>query len=198
MFVTVAPRTTVAQVLASFEDDFVEFASAFSRGQYLLWLGSGISREVVPDLPTLLEYLLEMLRARIDAADPSCRFSRALEEVFDVAGIPAGIRASLNLTTPVDTWSSIRDIVGRLIDRYSDVMDVQIDGEPEDFLVWTGLNVPATYGSPGLRPDVEHLCIAILMLEGLVASAPTANWDGLAEAAVNHSPLKTVGFLRSS
>jgi hypothetical protein len=32
---------------------------------------------------------------------------------------------------------------------------------------------------------VEHYCIAILMLEGLVTSAVTANWDGLLEKALD-------------
>ena len=64
------------------------------------------------------------------------------------------------------------------------VLDVSVAGEERDFLVWDGIDVRATYGSEDLRPDAEHLCIAILMLEGLVRSAQTTNWDGLIEAAV--------------
>ncbi|MCC4306324.1 SIR2 family protein, partial [Rhodococcus sp. 3-2] len=77
-------------------------------------------------------------------------------------------------------------IVSTLVTKYSQVLDVAVgDHQPEDYLVWTGLDVPTTYGSPDLEPDVEHYCIAILMLEGLVESAVTANWDGLLEKALD-------------
>jgi hypothetical protein len=179
--VTLMPRNTVAEVLACFDDEFAEVASAFARGEYVLWLGSGISRDVVPGVPELLERMLESLRNRSDVADPTCRFRVALEEVLGIAGVPA---TTVDLTTAVSSWPNLNDIVGRLVDRYSDVLDVQVEGEPEDFLVWFGLDVPSTYGAPDLEPDVEHLCIAILMMEGVVRSAPTTNWDGLVEAAL--------------
>ena len=75
-------------------------------------------------------------------------------------------------------------------------MNVQVQGEDEDFLVWVGLDVPTTYGAPGLEPDVEHLCVAILMLEGVVRSAPTTNWDGLVEAAMERLVGDADRFLR--
>lgn len=178
------PRRSAFEVLECLEDEFVEFAAAFARGEYLLWLGSGISRDVVPDVPTLLERMLEYLRSCANAADPSCRFRRALDEVLDVAGVDNTVRASIDLAAPVARWPERHDIVRCLVNRYSDVLDVQVQGEPEDFLVWTGLGVPTTYGAPGLLPDVEHFCVAILMLEGVVRSAPTTNWDGLIEAAM--------------
>jgi hypothetical protein len=181
---TAMPRTSVTEVLSCFDDEFAVFASAFARGEYLLWLGSGISRDVVPGVPELLERMLEFLRSSIDTADSNCRFKAALEEVLDVGAVPAATRESIDLATEVSTWSTREDIIGRLGDRYADVLDVQVHGEAEDFLVWTVLDVPATYGDPSLEPDVEHLCVAILMLEGMVRSAPTTNWDGLVEAAM--------------
>ncbi len=51
--------------------------------------------------------------------------------------------------------------------------------------MWEVLDVPQTYGSADIEPDVEHYCIALLMLEGLVDSAVTANWDGLVEKALS-------------
>jgi hypothetical protein len=182
--VTDMPRESAAEVLACLEDEFADFAAAFARGEYLMWLGSGISRDVVPGVPQLLEQMLEFLRAEADPNDRECRFSRALGEVLDVAGVNSSVRTSIDLTTPVGTWPQRSDIVDRLVSSYADVLDVQVDGEAEDFLVWTGLNVPTVYGAPSLLPDVEHLCVAILMLEGVVRSAPTTNWDGLVEAAV--------------
>ncbi len=181
---TAAPRDSVPEVIASLEDEFAGFAAAFARGDYLLWLGSGISRDVVPGVYELLERMLDYLRAKVDLADPGCRFRGALDEVLDVAGVPDAARASIDLTMPVQMWPERSDILARLVDRYSDVLDVQVPGEPEDFLVWTGLGIPTTYGAPELLPDVEHLCVAILMLEGVVRSAPTTNWDGLVEAAM--------------
>lgn len=193
---TVMPRTTVSEVLESLEDEFADFAGAFARGEYLLWLGSGISRDVVPGVPVLLVRVLEFLRVNADEADPACRFRKALDEVLEVGGVPNVTRASLDFTSPVDTWPEGPAIVERLMDRYSDVLDVQVDGESEDFLVWTGLNVTTTYGAPGLEPDVEHLCVAILMLEGAVRSAPTTNWDGLVEAAMGRLVPDPDEFLR--
>jgi hypothetical protein len=34
-----------------------------------------------------------------------------------------------------------------------------------------------------LKPDCEHLCVAILAMEGVVPNIASANWDGLTEAA---------------
>jgi len=182
--VTAMPRRRVAEVLACLEAEFSEFAAAFVQGEYLLWLGSGISREVVPDVNSLLERVLELLRAKVDGDDPACRFRLALDEVLEVAGVPTKTLESIDLTVPVEDWPAREDIIARLNAHYSEVLDVQVRGEPEDFLVWTGLNVPSTYGDPDLEPDVEHYCIAILMLEGTVRAAPTTNWDGLVEEAI--------------
>lgn len=181
---TAMPRTTTVEVLACLEEEFAAFAAGFCRGEYLLWLGSGISRNVVPSVQMLLQRMLEFLRARIDDGNPSCRFRKAFDEVLEVGGVPAATRAALDLATPVDTWTEIDDIVGRLVNHYSAVLNVQVQGEADDFLVWVGLDVPTTYGAPGLEPDVEHFCVAILMLEGVVRSAPTTNWDGLVEGAM--------------
>lgn len=193
---TVMPRTTVTEVLACLEDEFTVLAEAFTRGEYVLWLGSGISRDVVPAVPTLLAQMLEFVRESIDPSDPQCRFRLALSDVLDVANVPAAIRASIDLASPVATWRESEDIIARLVDRYADVLNVQVRGEPEDFLLWTALDVTATYGAPGLEPDVEHYCVALLMLEGVVRSAPTANWDGLVESAMDRLVDDAGRFLR--
>lgn len=183
-------------MLACLEDEFVEFAHGFCRGDYLLWLGSGISRDVVPAVPALIRRMLEFLRTNVDPIDSSCRFRKALDEVLEVSGLPEANRASLDVGVPIDGWPEIDDIVGRLVDRYSDVLNVQVGDEAADFLVWTGLDVPTTYGSAGLEPDVEHYCVAVLMLEGVVRSAPTTNWDGLVEVAMERLTGRGDQFLR--
>jgi hypothetical protein len=83
------PRNTVAEVLECFDDEFAEVAAAFARGEYPLWLGSGISRDVVPDVPTLLQRILEFLQTRVDVSNPTCRFRAALAEILEAAGSPA-------------------------------------------------------------------------------------------------------------
>ena len=174
---------TTTEVLASFDSDAAEVASAVAQGEYLLWLGSGISRSVVPDVGALLTKLLRFLQERIDTSDEGCRFTRALNDIFNAASIPDHVRNAIDLSDPVAEWP-LDDLVTRLSPHYSAVLDVSVAGEERDFLVWDGIDVRATYGSKDLRPDAEHLCIAILMLEGLVRSAQTTNWDGLIEAAV--------------
>lgn len=193
--VTPMRRNTVSEVLECFDNEFADTASAFVRGEYVLWLGSGISRDVVPAVPQLLERMLEFLQTSIDASDPACRFKLALDEVLEVAAVPEATRDSIDFTMAVSTWPALWDIVQRLVDRYADVLDVQVKGEPEDFLVWDGLGVSSTYGSSTLEPDVEHLCVAILMLEGVVRSALTTNWDGLVEAAMDRLTFGDIGPL---
>ena len=174
---------TTTEVLASFDDGFAEVARAVAQGQYLLWLGSGISRSVVPDVAALLTKLLRFLQERIDTSDEDCRFTKAVKDILDVPPIPHDVRDAIDLTEPVEAWP-LDDLLTRLVPHYSTVLDVRVAGEERDFLVWDGIDVRTTYGAKDLEPDAEHLCVAILMLEGVVRSAQTTNWDGLIEAAV--------------
>ena len=182
---TPMPRQTVAEVLACFEDEFAAASSAFARGDYALWLGSGISRDVVPDVDQLLRGLLCFIQEQIDPADDRCRFRSALDEILDIAEVPATLRDPIDFAQPVASWPSLSDLIVWLRNKYAAVLDVRVEGEQPDFLVWAGINAASTYGAPHLHPDVEHLCIAILMLEGVVRFVPTTNWDGLIEAAVS-------------
>lgn len=183
---TAEPAITVSAVLERFGSTFAEFAAAFGEGQYVLWLGSGISRERVPNVHALLERVMEHLRSNILDGDTDCAFRTALNEVLRLAGLTHEELKSINSSIAVDDWPLRGRIVSTLVTNYSRVLDVLVgDANPDDYLVWTGLDVPNTYGSPDLEPDVEHYCIAVLMLEGLVASAVTANWDGLLEKALD-------------
>lgn len=82
-----APRRTVPDVLARFDTTFSEFAAAFDDGQYVLWLGSGISRDKVPSVGELVERVIEHLRSNIIADDPGCPYRTALGEVLRLAGL---------------------------------------------------------------------------------------------------------------
>jgi len=172
-------------VLARFDTTFSDFASAFDDGQYVLWLGSGISRDRVPNVGELIERVIEHLRSSIVADDTECVYRTALREVLRLAGLTSDELASIDFAISADTWPLRDRIVATLTTKYSHVLDITVgDDKPDDYLVWIGLDVPDTYGSPALVPDVEHYCIAMLMLEGLVTSAVTANWDGLLEKAL--------------
>jgi hypothetical protein len=178
------PLEDVAQVVRALDMELPGFSSAFANGQYSLWVGSAISKDVVPDLRTLMTRVLELLRDKISTAVADCPFRAALEEVLEVAGITATIRATIDFGSPVSTWPARESIVSSVIDKYSDVLNIYPTGQDADFLVWTGLDVPNTYGDPALEPDAEHLSVGILMLEGIASTVQTTNWDGLIEAAV--------------
>ena len=182
---TTEPLRTVPAVLARFDTTFSEFAAAFEDGQYVLWLGSGISRDKVPNVGELVERVIEHLRSNIVTDDTGFSYRTALGEVLRLAGLTGDELASIDFAMAANAWPLRERIVATLVTKYSHVLDVLVgDDNPDDYLVWTGLDVPNTYGSPALVPDVEHYCIAVLMLEGLVASAVTANWDGLLEKAL--------------
>lgn len=183
---TVKPVRTVSRVLERFDSSFAAFSAAFNEGQYVLWLGSGISRERVPNVGDLLGRVTEHLRTNIVVGATDCEYRTALDEVLRLAGLSATELRDLDYSIPFEDWQLKDSIVAALVTNYSLVLDVLVgDDNPEDYLVWTGLDVPNTYGDPDLEPDLEHYCVAILMLEGAVEAAVTANWDGLLEKALN-------------
>lgn len=179
-----APVRTVVGVLEQLEHGFSDFAASFEAGDYVLWLGSGISRDVVPNVQGLLVHVLEMLRSNVDQTNPGCPYLPALREALTLADLSQDEIDAIDLAAPVASWSDCDGITRRLTSRYDEVLDIPVPGQPADYLVWSGLDVPGTYGDPALEPDVEHFCIALLMVEGVVASAVTANWDGLIERAL--------------
>lgn len=182
---TAEPVKTVPAVLERFDSSFSAFATAFNEGQYVLWLGSGISRERVPNVGELLGSVVEHLRTNIVVGAADCEYRAALDEVLRLAGLSAAELGAVDYSMPFEQWPLKERIVAALVTNYSRVLDVLVgDDNPEDYLVWTGLDVPNTYGAPDLQPDVEHYCVAILMLEGVVEAAVTANWDGLLEKAL--------------
>ena len=63
------------------------------------------------------------------------------------------------------------------------MLDIRIDGEPADFILWEAVNIRGVFAD-NVQPAVEHLCIAILVLEGAVDSIASANWDGFIEVAI--------------
>jgi len=178
-------RRTTGEVLAALDGNSASVAAGVSVGTYAFWLGSGISRDVVPCTAELVRKVLDYLQQRIIQGDPRCRFRLALLKVLDVATLSANESAAIDLDQPVEGWPNLDGLLDRLASKYSQVLEVSIGGdEEEDVLLWDAIDVRETYAGDSLEPDAEHLCIAILILEGVIPVIASANWDGLIEESV--------------
>ncbi|MFF2274566.1 SIR2 family protein [Agromyces sp. NPDC058126] len=163
------------------------FERAFARGEYALWLGAGISRGRMPDVRELLVKVLEFLRSRVDLENPDCEFRKVIDHALALADVHDSDGIVVDLERRVDDWEGVDTLLRRLGRQYSTLLDYRIPGEPEDFLVWTAVDVSATYSDPAVGPDLEHFAVAALVIEGTIAGLISANWDGLIERA--HSEL---------
>lgn len=180
-----ADAITVAQTLTMLDEEFPSFVRGVTEDRYAFWLGSGISKGRVDGLNELVPRVVEFIRERIVNGNPHCRFRRAIEDVFDVAHLTIGEKHLVDLTQPFAHWQNAENIVARLSANYANLLDTLIQDEEDDFLLWNGVDVVSTYADPELEPDVEHLCIAILILEGVASDIASANWDGLVEKAID-------------
>lgn len=184
------------EVVQALDTDLVSVAEAVGRGEYCFWIGSGISRDVVPPLAELLRRVLVHLQERTDADEPDCPFRSALKQVLLVGGILQDEIDELDFGRSVDEWSNADNICKRMVGNYSKVLEVPVEGVVEsDYLLWEAIDVRDAYGNGSLQPDVEHLCLAILLLEGSIPIAVSANWDGLIESAVERLASAPSGLL---
>lgn len=172
------------ETLALLDDKFEAVADAIENGTYALWLGSGISKERVADLTGVVKRVLSFLQSNIDPADADCAFRKGLEEALELGDLTPTERASIDVSSPTHSWPIGDRLSDKLVWKYADLLDIRIPGEPDDFLLWAAVDVRATY-PPSARPDCEHLCIALLAIEGVIPMLASANWDGLLEAAVH-------------
>lgn len=175
---------TVSEVVQRFENEFEDFSGAFVSGRYALWLGSAISRERMPSVWGLLEKVIDFLRKRAFEEGSAGPHYRALNNVLLLAGVDSNEPGVADFEQPCARWPKWNDIAEKLADKYDLVLNEPVGTEPDDYLVWTGLDVRGTYADPTKTPDVEHYCIVVLLLEGVVSTAITANWDGLIEKAL--------------
>jgi hypothetical protein len=177
-----ATEITVRETLNLLDERFAAFAEDIAQDRYVLWLGSGISRGRVDDLKRLVRRVLSYLQERIDHSVKNCRFRRALDEVLSL--VPPTERKCLDFKRPVGEWEELGTILEYLRPNYSKLLDVSVEGEPLDFLLWEAVDVRGTYANDTVTPDCEHLCVAILVTEGVFSDIASANWDGLIEAAM--------------
>jgi hypothetical protein len=133
-------------------------------------------------LADIIQDALSFLQSNIDQPDPDCRFRVALMKALRLV-MSAPDAAAMDLSQPVNHWPHIVDILNLLTTKYADLLEVTVDNEEDDFLLWNGVRVTDSFANRAIEPDAEHLCIAILALEGLLPDVMSANWDGLIEKA---------------
>lgn len=175
-----AAAITIRQTLDLLDNALVELGEGVATASYGFWLGSGISLGRVEGVRNLVRRVLNFLQQRVVEGNPDCRFRKALTRALTPAE-----RGAIDLDQPVEDWPSRDTVIDRLVNNYARLLDIAVDGEEDDFLLWEAVRVAETYGDPTIEPDVEHLCLAILILEGAVSELASANWDGLIEKAVD-------------
>jgi hypothetical protein len=178
-----AHDVTVAQALELLRDRVPGLVEAVASGSYVLWLGSGISRERLPDLSKVVERILGFLQSNI-TSDPKCPYRRAFDDALELAQLSDDEAIDIDYERIFTDWDIQRVIVNRLVNRYSDLLDLEIPGKDLDFILWDVVDVPNTYANGAIQPDAEHYCLAVLALEGVVPDLVSANWDDLIERAV--------------
>lgn len=188
-----ADEITVRELLARLEADFAPVALAVENGEFALWVGSGISRQA-PNLGNLIERAFESIRERAIAPATAAAYMPALEEALGFAEVePATIQA--RYAEPFADWPQHDAIIERLWTKYSRLLDIRIAGTAPDSILWDLIDIRQAFAHPA-PPAAEHLCIAILILEGVVQAIASANWDGFIEAAVERLSSGVQGVLQ--
>ncbi|WP_316159461.1 SIR2 family protein [Bradyrhizobium sp. SZCCHNRI3042] len=181
-----AASITVRETLDLLDGALAEVASGITEDRYALWLGSGISLGRIPGLKLLIRNALEHLQGQVVVADPDCRFRSAITEILSTAaGLSPAECATIDVHQPVANWPNIDAVVQRLASNYARFLEIGVAGEPDDYILWTGADLPNVFADPNAEPDAEHLCIGLLILEGIASRIASANWDGLIEKAVS-------------
>lgn len=177
--------SSVQEAVQLLDNSFAGLSAGVAAGDYAVWLGSGISLGRVAGLRGVVRDVLEFLRARVDGPlGEDCPHRRALTELLLLGGRDATAARSVDLTQPVSSWPEEPALVEALVAKYAVMLDTRVRGKDPDYLLWEAVDVVATYADPALEPDVEHYCLAVLALEGLLPDIASANWDGLVEAAM--------------
>lgn len=177
-----ATAVTVPEVLARFETQFAAVARGVENGEFALWIGSGISRRA-PSLGALISKAIDFLRAQTVLPATAAAYRPALIEALELAGQdPAALEGGF--IEPFETWPERDAIVGALWDKYSRILDIRIPHQSGDFILWDAIDIRQAFAG-SKPPAAQHLCIAILILEGAVRSVVSANWDGYIEAALH-------------
>jgi hypothetical protein len=179
-----AATITIGDTLTMLDGPKQGLGEGVANDQYVFWLGSGISRDRMPDLRDLAKRVLVTLQARIDQASTTCRYRKALKSVVALAKPGDDEASGVDFSLSPDQWPAYETFAGRLVDDYARMLSITVDGEEPDFLLWDVLDLPHVYSDPTVQPDAEHLCLAALAIEGVASEISSANWDPLVERAV--------------
>jgi hypothetical protein len=169
-----ATHISVREVLAKFDSDFAAVARAVENGEFAFWIGSGISRNAA-NLGDLIDRAIEFLRSRSVEPATQAQYMPALQVALRLARVKAE-DARLLLAEPFDAWPNREAIRNEIWNSYSRLLDIRIKDEPADYMLWDAVDVCAAFARPP-PPASQHLCIAILMLEGAVRDALTRVLD---------------------
>jgi hypothetical protein len=176
-----ATTATIPELLAKFDTQFAAVAQGVENGEFALWVGSGISRRA-PNLGELIVKAIEFLRERAMVATTEAEYRPALIEALELADQDA-VALTPRFGTPFDGWPEKEAIVHALWNNYSRILDIRIPHQPSDYILWDAIDIREAFAAP-TPPAAQHLCIAILILEGAVRWIASANWDGYIEAAL--------------
>tara|TARA_R110001606_G_scaffold241078_1_gene389087 strand:- start:16085 stop:17752 length:1668 start_codon:yes stop_codon:yes gene_type:complete len=157
-------------------------ALAVENGEFALWVGSGISKKA-PNLGDLILRALEYLRVRAVAAATADVYRPAFENALKIAKIEPDALVK-QFGEPIAAWPQHKEIIDELWNNYSRVLDIRIKDESSDFILWDAIDIREAFAHPA-PPAAQHLCIAILILEGAIRTVASGNWDGFIEAAID-------------
>lgn len=166
------------KALRSLQHEHSALVSDVVDGRRFFWLGSGISRDQVPDLAAVLERVLLFLRDRSFTGPEQDQHRAALLEILSTH-LPAEVTrygSDGRAWLPADV-EPLRQV-------YSEILGVRVGNLPGDYLLMTAADLPNTYGAADLEPGIAHRLLAILIAEGVAREIASGNWDGLVEAAV--------------
>ncbi len=180
-----ASTISVPETVNLLDGAFSGLAAGVSKNRYALWLGSGISFGRVDGLGRVVPRVIEHLRTRLTARDATCAFWSALQAALALAAPTDDEKSRFEYDTPFLDWPDAESLTVRLINQYSRLLQIHVRGQASDYLLWDAIDISATFANPHVNPDVEHLCIALLVMEGLASDIASANWDGLIEKATN-------------
>ncbi len=174
------PVSTLTDGMSTLKTSWGTLTTGVLRGECAFWIGSGISRNQFPDVPTLLMEVLRRLHAGI-TPDPNCPYKKALNAIMELTPI-----RDLSIAENPDSWPAPRkkELIEFLQEKYSDVLEQDVRLPTGTSLItWDLLKLQEIYGDPTKKPDAEHRFIALLVEEGLISELLTTNWDALIELA---------------
>lgn len=178
---------TIEHALAVLRGTYSELLDDLARGERVLWIGAGISRDQVPEVEALLKRVLSFLRDKIASGVADDVHLEALDSI-----ISEHLPDELDRFRQGPTGWDVPEDLSALVTSYSRILGTDVGTEDQDYLLWEAVDVRETYGSPDIEPGPEHWLIAFLCHEGVVQEAVTTNWDGLIERAVGDSSIDPV------